>query len=300
MRAGGHAHWAAAFGVALGLHLACASAYVGWAPRRVPPAGALDRDAGGVEIGVGRVGSYADLTERSDAPDEPDETARQVAPKARAAEAETVAARAPDQNVSRAESAAPDPIVMATPDPPAVPVAVPAPVRRSLAEQPSDSHPAVRAEPAEPERPDPVPHPDAPSDASSPPAEANRAEPPRAGRAVAARRADGARHVRRRGGQAGDPQHYFSRLVAWLNRYKDYPPEVKKRKQQGTVVLAFSINRAGEVLASRIRTSSGYPLLDRAALDMLARAAPLPPMPDSMSRERLHLAVPIEYSLITE
>ena len=88
--------------------------------------------------------------------------------------------------------------------------------------------------------------------------------------------------------------------MAWLNRYKDYPPEVKKRKQQGTVVLAFSINRAGEVLASRIRTSSGYPLLDRAALDMLARAAPLPPMPDSMPRERLHLAVPIEYSLITE
>ena len=295
MRTGGYTHWAAAFGVALGLHLACASAYVGWGPRRVPPAGALDQGAGGVEIGVGRVGSYADLAERSDAPDE---TARQVAPKARAAEAETVAARAPDRNVSRVESAAPDPVVMATPDPPAV--AVPEPIQRSPAEHPSGPHPAVRAEPAEPERPDPAPHPDAPSDASSPPAEANRAEPPRAGRTVAARRADGARHVRRRGGQAGNPQHYFSRLVAWLNRYKDYPPEVKKRKQQGTVVLAFSINRAGEVLASRIRTSSGYPLLDRAALDMLARAAPLPPMPDSMSRERLHLAVPIEYSLITE
>ena len=70
MRTGGYTHWAAAFGAALGLHLACASAYVGWAPRRVPPAGALDQGAGGVEIGVGRVGSYADLAECSDEPDE--------------------------------------------------------------------------------------------------------------------------------------------------------------------------------------------------------------------------------------
>ncbi len=88
--------------------------------------------------------------------------------------------------------------------------------------------------------------------------------------------------------------------MAWLDRYKDYPPEVKKRKQQGTVVLAFSIDRAGEVLAARIQTSSGYPLLDLAALAMLDLAAPRPPMPDSMPRERLHLAVPVEYSLITE
>ena len=70
MRTRGRAHWAAAFGAALGLHLACASAYVGWAPRRVPPAGAFDQGTGGVEIGVGRVGSYADLAECRDAPDE--------------------------------------------------------------------------------------------------------------------------------------------------------------------------------------------------------------------------------------
>lgn len=294
MRTSGHTHWTAA----LGLHLACAYAYVGWVPQRVHPAGALDPGEGGVEIGVGRAGSYADVAERNAASQEPDETARKGEPetKERPPAAENVAATAPNRNVSRVASADGTPIVMETPDRSAVPVEKPDPVQHSRAANPSDPQPAARAEPAAAKRPDPVPQPDG----SARPAESNHASLDRAGRRVAALRADGKRYARRRGGRTGDQQNYFGRLVAWLNRYKDYPPEAKKRKQQGTVVLAFSIDRAGEVLAARIHTSSGYPLLDRAALAMLDRAAPLPPMPDSMPRERLHLAVPIEYSLITE
>ncbi len=95
-----------------------------------------------------------------------------------------------------------------------------------------------------------------------------------------------------------DPNSYVGQLVTWLNQYKDYPARLKKKKQQGLVVLTCTINRAGEVLGPGVQQSSGYPLLDQAALDMLARASPLPPMPESMSCERLNLAVPIEYSLV--
>lgn len=293
MRTSDHVHWTAA----LGLHLACAYAYIGWAPQRVHPAGALDPGEGGVEIGVGRAGSYADVAERNAASQEMDETARKGEPEAkdRPPAAENAAATAPNRKVSRVASADGAPVVMETPDRSAVPVEKPDPVQHGRAANPSDPQPAARAAPAAAEQP--VPQPDGASNGSARPAESNHTVP---GRAVAALRTDSERHARRRGGRAGDPQNYFSRLVAWLDRYKDYPPEVKKRKQQGTVVLAFSIDRAGEVLAARIQTSSGYPLLDRAALAMLDRAAPLPPMPDSMPHEHLHLAVPIEYSLITE
>ena len=267
-------------------------------PNGFTPRAAFDPGEGGVEIGVGGAGSYADVAEGNAASQEPDETARKGKPetKERPPAAENVAATAPNRNVSCVASADGAPVVMETPDRSAVPVEKPDPVQHSRAANPSDPQPAARAEPAAAERPDPVPQPDG----SARPAESNHASLDRAGRRVAALRADGKRYARRRGGRAGDQQNYFGRLVAWLNRYKDYPPEAKKRKQQGTVVLAFSIDRAGEVLAARIQTSSGYPFLDRAALAMLDRAGPLPPMPDSMPRERLHLAVPIEYSLITE
>lgn len=279
MRTSDHVHWTAAFGAALGLHLACAYAYIGWAPQRVHPAGALDPGEGGVEIGVGRAGSYADVAERNAASQEMDETARKGEPEAkdRPPAAENAAATAPNRKVSRVASADGAPVVMETPDRSAVPVEKPDPVQHGRAANPSDPQPAARAAPAAAEQP--VPQPDGASNGSARPAESNHTVP---GRAVAALRTDSERHARRRGGRAGDPQNYFSRLVAWLDRYKDYPPEVKKRKQQGTVVLAFSIDRAGEVLAARIQTSSGYPLLDRAALAMLDRAAPLPPMPDSI------------------
>lgn len=120
MKTSGHTHWTAA----LGLHLACAYAYVGWVLQRVHPAGALDPGEGGVEIGVGRAGSYTDVAERNAASQEPDETARKGEPetKERPPATENAAATAPNRNVSRVASADGAPVVMETPDCFAVPV----------------------------------------------------------------------------------------------------------------------------------------------------------------------------------
>ena len=113
-------------------------------------------------------------------------------------------------------------------------------------------------------------------------------------------KATGTQHQQRAGGRKGNAKSYYAELKAWLNQHKDYPAELKKQKQQGVVVLTFSINQAGEVTTARVKKSSGFPELDQAALDMLAQANPVPPIPASMGRERLLLNIPVEYSLITK
>lgn len=92
---------------------------------------------------------------------------------------------------------------------------------------------------------------------------------------------------------------YFGKLKAWLNAHKTYPAALKKAKTQGTVLLTFTISRSGELLSARIVTGSGEPGLDQAALDMLQRSSPMPPLPDDLGLDKLTLTIPVEYSLIT-
>jgi protein TonB len=82
-------------------------------------------------------------------------------------------------------------------------------------------------------------------------------------------------------------------LVAQLERHKRYPPQAGGKV--GEARLAFSIDRAGRVLASRIVRSSGSEALDQEALALIRRAAPLPPPPAGLSDDRLSFVVPIRY-----
>ena len=102
-----------------------------------------------------------------------------------------------------------------------------------------------------------------------------------------------------KGGVKGDSRSYFRSVMSWLNTHKEYPAELKKQKKQGVVTIRFSIDREGAVLSSTIEKSSGIPTLDSAALAMLSRASPLPPIPDAINRDTLTLVIPVEYSLIT-
>jgi protein TonB len=82
-------------------------------------------------------------------------------------------------------------------------------------------------------------------------------------------------------------------LMAHLERHKRFPPEA--RGAQGIATLAFSIDRDGRLLASRIVGSSGSSALDSATLDMIRRASPLPPPPTGMSDVQLSFTLPIRY-----
>lgn len=99
------------------------------------------------------------------------------------------------------------------------------------------------------------------------------------------------------GGLLGDTQDYTATLLAWLEQHKEYPRMARNRRQQGTVMLYFVLDRQGRVTASRIEQSSGYQTLDAEALKMLERAQPLPAIPDAMPNETLELVVPVQFFL---
>jgi len=94
-----------------------------------------------------------------------------------------------------------------------------------------------------------------------------------------------------------DVIRWQSMLVAHLERFKRYPAEARARGMQGTVQVAFTIDREGHLLTSRIMRSSGYPALDQETLDVLARAQPMPRPPDRVPDAQLSFAIPVRFNI---
>ena len=87
------------------------------------------------------------------------------------------------------------------------------------------------------------------------------------------------------------------RLINHLNRHKRYPDAARSRHAQGTVVVAFKIDRFGQLVASHVTKSSGSPALDDEALAVLQRASPLPAPPEQMPGAMLDLVLPIQFRI---
>jgi len=86
-------------------------------------------------------------------------------------------------------------------------------------------------------------------------------------------------------------------LINHLNRHKRYPDAARSRHAQGTVVVAFKLDRSGQLVASHVKKRSGSPALDDEALAMLQRASPLPAPPDQIPGPMLELVLPIQFSI---
>jgi periplasmic protein TonB len=85
-------------------------------------------------------------------------------------------------------------------------------------------------------------------------------------------------------------------LERHIERYKVVPSEARRARLQGIVQLVFAMGRDGTVLDVWINSSSGYPVLDQAALDIVRRAQPLPRIPAELP-DRLNILYPVSFSL---
>lgn len=87
---------------------------------------------------------------------------------------------------------------------------------------------------------------------------------------------------------------YQSALFAHVLRYRYYPEAARPDRLHGIVRIQFAIARDGRILTAWIEQSSGYAVLDAAALDALRRAEPLPAIPAELPGE-MEVLLPIDY-----
>jgi periplasmic protein TonB len=86
-------------------------------------------------------------------------------------------------------------------------------------------------------------------------------------------------------------------LVSHLNRFKRYPDAARARGSQGSVLVEFTIDRSGNIVASRVLRHSGSSFLDAEAIAVLQRASPLPRPPAEITGELFPLTLPIQFRI---
>jgi protein TonB len=100
------------------------------------------------------------------------------------------------------------------------------------------------------------------------------------------------------GGAALAQSRYFSLVRARILAHRHYPYLARQRQQQGTVRVRFSLSPGGHLCREvKVVRPSGFTLLDDQARQCVLAAAPFPPFPVELKRNRLTIEVPIIYRL---
>lgn len=73
---------------------------------------------------------------------------------------------------------------------------------------------------------------------------------------------------------------YAQGVRARIERKKVYPDAARDMGMTGTVEVRYEVDRSGKLLRAEILTSSGFKMLDQAALKSVKDAAPYPVFPD--------------------
>lgn len=95
--------------------------------------------------------------------------------------------------------------------------------------------------------------------------------------------------------QIVDLQRWDAAFRAKLDKFKAHPKPVPGQPNTGVVVVSFTVARDGRLLNAYVLETSKSGQLDAAALLMLHRASPLPPLPRSIPQPRLSMRVPISF-----
>jgi periplasmic protein TonB len=186
-------------------------------------------------------------------------------------------------NVEIAPPKTPEPPPAPLPEPPKAkvePKILPKPIPRAepkpVAEQPSKNESEPVAHPVPPAVITTEPKADAPSTFTAPPP-----EPPKPNDEDL----NAARNL------------YGGQLAREIAKHKQYPKIAQLRGWQGVTQIDLHLDGDGNVLSSKIDTSSGYDALDKQALEMVKKASPFPAPPDALRGRSFNILVPVSFRL---
>lgn len=89
-------------------------------------------------------------------------------------------------------------------------------------------------------------------------------------------------------------------LATQARRNKNYPPRALAAGWRGTAEVRLTVERGGIVQEPELTRSSGFAVLDVAALDMLARAAPQTAIPESLYGRTFSVVLPVVFDVTAE
>jgi protein TonB len=90
---------------------------------------------------------------------------------------------------------------------------------------------------------------------------------------------------------------YRVALAGEARRYKRYPAQAIEAGWSGTTELRVSVTPGRSAPIVQVTKSSGYGVLDEAALEMLRRALPVTTIPASLRERAFSVELPIVFDL---
>jgi len=121
---------------------------------------------------------------------------------------------------------------------------------------------------------------------------------PESARPAPSRPARPAVAARAGGGGASAAQFLRASLLRLLGEHFAYPWIARRRGWEGEVRLALRVGAAGRVSDLRVVKTSGYAILDRAALRSARRIRAVPEAARWLRGRHLDIVVPVEYRLV--
>jgi periplasmic protein TonB len=92
-------------------------------------------------------------------------------------------------------------------------------------------------------------------------------------------------------------QQYRTGLITFAKQFKRYPAQAMERGWEGRVEIRITVRPTGAVDSARVKTPSGYQILDDQALDMVKRALARTPVPPALLGREFSVDIPVIFEL---